>query len=74
MSDIPVETTHENKSHIRILVVDDEKAARYGMLKALKTEGYKLSEADDGLSALNLMANNPFDIVITDVSMAGMNG
>lgn len=74
MSDIPVESSQEHTSHIRILVVDDEKAARYGMLKALKPEGYKLSEADDGLSALNLMVNNPFDIVITDVSMAGMNG
>lgn len=61
-------------STIGILIVDDEKAARYGMVKALRPEGYRIAEAEDALSALNLMIANPYDIVVTDVSMPGMNG
>ncbi len=61
-------------SSIRILIVDDEKAARYGMVKALRPEGYHVSEAEDGLSAMTLMQADPFDIIITDVTMPGMNG
>jgi len=59
---------------IRVLVVDDEKAARYGMTKALRPEGYQLSEAEDGLSALSMMNNHPYDIILTDVTMPGMSG
>jgi two-component system response regulator AtoC/two-component system nitrogen regulation response regulator NtrX len=59
---------------IGVLIVDDEKAARYGMVKALRPEGYRIAEAEDALSALNLMGSNSYDVVVTDVSMPGMNG
>ncbi len=58
----------------RVLIVDDEKAARYGMIKALKTEEYHLAEAEDGLSAIQMMDSQEFDIVITDVTMPGISG
>jgi DNA-binding NtrC family response regulator len=59
---------------VNVLIVDDEKAARYGMVKALKPDGYHLTEAEDALSGLNLLNNNTYDVVITDVTMPGMNG
>ena len=59
---------------IQILIVDDEKAARYGMVKALKPVGYKIWEAEDAFEALSLMAAHDFKIVITDVAMPKMNG
>ncbi len=58
----------------RVLIVDDEKAARYGMIKALKTEGYMLSEAEDGLAAIRMVESQSFDIVITDITMPGISG
>ena len=59
---------------VHVLIVDDEKAARYGMVKALRPDGYHLTEAEDALSGLNLLNNNTYDVVITDVTMPGMNG
>ncbi|MCB0833429.1 MAG: sigma-54-dependent Fis family transcriptional regulator [Bacteroidetes bacterium] len=72
MSD-PV-TNKPDNSTINVLIVDDEKAARYGMIKALRPEGFRLAEAEDALSALNLLSTNSYHIVISDVSMPGMNG
>src|SRR5262249_53179432 len=37
---------------LRILIADDEKAARHGMSRALAHAGYELSEAGDGVEAL----------------------
>ena len=73
MSENSQENIQQNGT-IGVLIVDDEKAARYGMAKALRPEGYRIAEAEDALSALNLMNTNSFDVVVTDVSMPGMNG
>ncbi len=59
---------------MRLLIVDDEKAARYGMVKALRPEGYDTAEAEDAVSAFRLLQSGSFDLVITDVTMPGMNG
>lgn len=61
-------------SDVRVLIVDDEKAARYGMAKALRPEGYDLAEAEDAVSAFNLLQTSACDIVLTDVTMPGING
>ncbi len=59
---------------MRVLIVDDEKAARYGMVKALRPEGYRISEAEDALSALTLITQQSYDVIVSDVTMPGMNG
>ncbi len=69
-----INTIAEPADTIHVLIVDDEKAARYGMVKALRPDGYHLTEAEDALSGLNLITNNKYDVVITDVTMPGMNG
>jgi two-component system, NtrC family, response regulator HydG len=58
----------------RILVVDDEPSARSGMEKLLSQEGYDVSVAADGPSALAIAADSPPDVVITDLKMPKMDG
>ncbi len=58
----------------RILVVDDEAAARQGMKSLLGAKGYEVDLAVDGNSALERLAELPPDVVVTDLDMPGMNG
>ena len=53
----------------RILVVDDELRVRDLIKKYAKFEGYEISEASNGLQALELCRDQNFDIVIMDVMM-----
>lgn len=58
----------------RVLVVDDDDAHR-GMLKTmLGSWGYIIEEASDGEDAVRLVREQYFDVVLTDVRMAKMDG
>ena len=58
----------------RILVVDDEPAARTLVTKALVADGYAVVAAEDGMQALEALAKSPFDMVLTDIVMPGIDG
>lgn len=58
----------------RILVVDDEDGLRTSLAANLELEGYEVHEAESGRRAVELVREQPFDLVITDVRMPGMNG
>ena len=58
----------------RILVVDDEPAARTLVTKALVADGYAVVAAEDGMQALDALAKSPFDMVLTDIVMPGIDG
>lgn len=58
----------------KILVVDDEQSHRT-MLKAVLTkEGYDISEADDGISAIRTVEAEAFDLILMDIRMTDMDG
>jgi DNA-binding response OmpR family regulator len=57
-----------------ILVVDDEDTLRHFLRLALEDEGYRVSEAADGQSALSLLARASFDLALVDLRMAGVDG
>src|SRR6059058_2690517 len=60
---------------MKILVVDDERAVRESLRRALELEGYEIELAADGLEALaRLAANGQPDLVILDVLMPGADG
>ena len=60
---------------MKILVVDDERAVRESLRRALELEGYEIELADDGLAALEtLQANGQPDALILDVLMPGLDG
>lgn len=57
-----------------ILVVDDDIAYLYLFSLFLKSEGFDVAAAQDGIKALGTMENCNFRIVITDFNMPEMNG
>jgi CheY-like chemotaxis protein len=58
----------------RILIVDDDEGIRCALLAALSAMGYEAAAACSGLEALDVFVRNPFDLVITDLQMPGMDG
>jgi two-component system response regulator MprA len=62
---------------VKILVVDDERAVRESLRRALELEGYDIELAADGVEALARLANggnSQPDVVILDVLMPGLDG
>ncbi len=60
---------------MKILVVDDERAVRESLRRALELEGYEIELAGDGNEALyRLEANDEPDAMILDVLMPGIDG
>lgn len=59
---------------INILVVDDEPAMRQGLSDNLEFEGYEVTTAKDGPSALEAVKQTSFELVILDVMMPKMSG
>ncbi|GAB4301051.1 MAG: sigma-54 dependent transcriptional regulator [Desulfuromonadia bacterium] len=57
-----------------ILVVDDERSQREILATILAGAGYQVSTASDGRGALQLLAEQEFDIILTDLKMQGMGG
>lgn len=57
-----------------ILAVDDSKTMRDMVSYTLKEAGYNTLEAEDGKAALDVLAGNAVDAIITDLNMPNMNG
>lgn len=59
-----------------ILLVEDEEAVRLFSARALRNKGYKVIEARNGRSALDILSHtrDPIDLLITDVVMPEMDG
>ena len=57
-----------------ILTVDDSLSMRQMVSFTLKSAGYQVTEASDGIDALQKAKQNKFNLVITDVNMPNMDG
>lgn len=58
----------------QILVADDNPEIREIIQILLSGEGYAVTEAKDGLTALDRLKEQTFDLIILDIMMPGMNG
>jgi two-component system nitrogen regulation response regulator NtrX len=58
----------------RILAVDDERSIRDILAQVLGYEGYDVSTAGSGGEALSMHRAHPFDLVLLDVKMQGIDG
>ncbi|MBJ7590441.1 sigma-54-dependent transcriptional regulator [Aeromonas veronii] len=58
----------------RILVVEDDNGLREALVDTLLLGGYECREADSGERALLALSRQPFDMVISDIQMGGMDG
>lgn len=57
-----------------LLVVDDNSGNRDILSRHLERQGYRVTLASNGLQAIELIESNPFDLVLLDVIMPGMDG
>lgn len=59
---------------MNILVVEDDDDLREDLALALQSEGYSVTACSGGLQALELASQEGFDLIVSDVRMAGMDG
>jgi DNA-binding NtrC family response regulator len=64
----------DTRSDIAVLVVDDERLIRWSLGQALLVAGLRVCEAADGDQALDLVRQNPPDVVLLDLRMPGTPG
>jgi len=57
-----------------VLIIDDEPLMRISIADALKDEGCQVKVAATGLEGVNLIKKEPFEIVISDLRLPGMDG
>src|SRR5262245_44930024 len=57
-----------------ILVVDDERAIQDSLAWCLRNDGHEVRTARDGEEAMAIMADEHFDVVISDIIMPGLSG
>ncbi|WP_327295199.1 MULTISPECIES: response regulator transcription factor [unclassified Streptomyces] len=59
---------------MRLLIVEDEKRLAVSLARGLTAEGYAVDVAHDGLEGLHLAGEGPYDLVVLDIMLPGMNG
>lgn len=57
-----------------ILIVDDEATARMSLAEILQLEGYRVTIAEDGEKALEVLDEDIFDVMVLDIKMPGIDG
>jgi len=66
--------TGSHDAACRVLVVDDDAANRDILQRRLQRLGHRVFPAESGVRALEMLAAEPFDLVLLDVMMPGMDG
>lgn len=59
---------------MRVLVVEDEKRLAAGLKKGLEAEGFAADVALDGIDGLWMARETPYDAIVLDIMLPGMNG
>ncbi|MFI8100862.1 two-component system response regulator CseB [Streptomyces sp. NPDC086023] len=59
---------------VRVLLVEDDDLMRRSFAVALERYGYEVQAAADGLTGLELFREHPFDLLILDVMLPGLDG
>src|ERR1051326_1106176 len=57
-----------------ILIIDDEQAIREPLVTLLEMEGYSIETSESGEDGLARLAERPFDLVLLDFALPGMDG
>lgn len=58
----------------KVLVVEDHHDTSFLLCRLLKTEGYEVEHAIDGMVGYNTAAATPPDLIVTDIQMPRMDG
>jgi two-component system, OmpR family, KDP operon response regulator KdpE len=72
----PVSTSHSSAAGDpgKILIVDDDASVRRALHTTLHTLGFSTAEASGGEEALMLARTAPYDVVLLDINMPGLDG
>ena len=65
---------HDGPVPHRVLIVDDDRAIRESLARALELEGYQVDVVVDGVAALARTRRETFDALVVDVMMPGVDG
>jgi EAL domain-containing protein (putative c-di-GMP-specific phosphodiesterase class I) len=68
------ESTPKSEARGSVLCVDDEPAILRAVERALREAGLDVVTADDGLAARERLAERTFDVILSDISMPGLDG
>src|SRR5213596_2367864 len=63
-----------NSARMRVLLVEDEPAVRDAVERALRGAGHKADMAREGPAGLELAMSNPYDAVVLDLGLPGIDG
>ncbi|MGN1304940.1 MAG: response regulator transcription factor [Oscillospiraceae bacterium] len=58
----------------KILVVDDEKMIRNVIKEYAEFDGFEVTEAEDGMEAVEICRKNDFDLIVMDIMMPRLDG
>lgn len=61
-------------ANVRVLVVEDEKGLAAGLKRGLEAEGFATDVAFDGTDGLWMAREHPYDAIVLDIMLPGMNG
>ncbi len=65
---------HPEPAYSKILIADDSVSIRQSLRQILGRVGYQLYEARDGMEALELILEQPPDVLLLDIEMPNLNG
>jgi two-component system chemotaxis response regulator CheY len=71
---LPTNSLHNGTGTQTVLIVEDDAATRRLYKFLLSNGGFVVLEAEDGVAALEQLARQPCDLVITDMNMPRMDG
>lgn len=58
----------------KILIIEDEKAIQEILTEPLRTCGYEVITAEDGLEGINIFRTHPIDLILLDIMLPKING
>ena len=67
-------TSDKTQAAARVLVAEDNPAVREFIVRSLAAEGYAVTAVNDGQIALERMAAEVFDVLVTDIVMPNVDG
>jgi two-component system OmpR family response regulator len=59
---------------VRLLIVEDDTSLATGLMRALSNEGYDVSAAFNGEEALERVRSEPYDMLVLDIGLPGIDG
>ena len=63
-----------DQKKIKVLIVEDDKSIREALRYNLISENYSVKYEQDGISAINTILSEEFDIILLDIMLPGLDG